>query len=47
MTDLFAIDFYCGLPYFLWFRNNLVLELDNMTRLAEKCNIQVPMEVLK
>ncbi|KAL1545017.1 Mediator of RNA polymerase II transcription subunit 10b [Salvia divinorum] len=26
--------------------NNLVLELDNMTRLAEKCNIQVPMEVL-
>ncbi|KAL8473415.1 hypothetical protein ACS0TY_030308 [Phlomoides rotata] len=26
--------------------NNLVLELDNMTRLADKCNIQVPMEVL-
>ncbi|KAG6433430.1 hypothetical protein SASPL_105044 [Salvia splendens] len=26
--------------------NNLVLELDNMTRLAEKCNSQVPMEVL-
>ncbi|KAK6162229.1 hypothetical protein DH2020_002070 [Rehmannia glutinosa] len=26
--------------------NNLVLELDNMTRLGEKCNIQVPMEVL-
>ncbi|GER30002.1 mediator of RNA polymerase II transcription subunit [Striga asiatica] len=26
--------------------NNLVLELDNMTRLAEKCNIQVPLEVL-
>ncbi|KAL7149796.1 hypothetical protein ABFS83_05G064700 [Erythranthe nasuta] len=27
--------------------NNLVLELDNMTRLADKCNIQVPMEVLQ
>ncbi|KAL2551773.1 Mediator of RNA polymerase II transcription subunit 10b [Forsythia ovata] len=26
--------------------NNLVLELDNMTKLAENCNIQVPMEVL-
>ncbi|XP_051132936.1 mediator of RNA polymerase II transcription subunit 10b-like isoform X2 [Andrographis paniculata] len=26
--------------------NNLVMELDNMTRLAEKCNIQIPMEVL-
>ncbi|KAI5656262.1 hypothetical protein M9H77_25055 [Catharanthus roseus] len=26
--------------------NNLVLELDNMSKLAEKCNIQVPMEVL-
>ncbi|XP_073152842.1 mediator of RNA polymerase II transcription subunit 10b-like isoform X2 [Henckelia pumila] len=26
--------------------NNLVLELDNMTRLAKNCNIQVPMDVL-
>lgn len=26
--------------------NTLVLELDNMTKLSEKCNIQVPMEVL-
>ncbi|CAK9169308.1 unnamed protein product [Ilex paraguariensis] len=26
--------------------NTLVLELDNMTKLAENCNIQVPMEVL-
>ncbi|XP_051114531.1 mediator of RNA polymerase II transcription subunit 10b-like [Andrographis paniculata] len=26
--------------------NNLVMELDNMTRLAGKCNIQIPMEVL-
>ncbi|XP_071918622.1 mediator of RNA polymerase II transcription subunit 10b-like [Coffea arabica] len=26
--------------------NNLVLELDNVSKLAEKCNIQVPMEVL-
>ncbi|CAI9093370.1 OLC1v1028856C1 [Oldenlandia corymbosa var. corymbosa] len=26
--------------------NNLVLELDNMSKLAEKCNIQVPVEVL-
>ncbi|KAF3648831.1 Mediator of RNA polymerase II transcription subunit 10a [Capsicum annuum] len=26
--------------------NNLVVELDNMARLGEKCNIQVPMEVL-
>ncbi|KAK9290505.1 hypothetical protein L1049_008675 [Liquidambar formosana] len=26
--------------------NALVLELDNMTKLSEKCNIQVPMEVL-
>lgn len=26
--------------------NNLVLELDNMSKLAEKCNIQVPMEVI-
>ncbi|KAK6934906.1 Mediator complex, subunit Med10 [Dillenia turbinata] len=26
--------------------NSLVLELDNMTKLAEKCNIQVPMEVI-
>ncbi|KAL3499152.1 hypothetical protein ACH5RR_038245 [Cinchona calisaya] len=26
--------------------NNLVLELDNMSKLAENCNIQVPMEVL-
>ncbi|XP_004245099.1 mediator of RNA polymerase II transcription subunit 10b [Solanum lycopersicum] len=26
--------------------NNLVLELDNMAKLGEKCNIQVPMEVL-
>lgn len=28
-------------------RNNLVLELDNMSKLAEKSNIQVPVEVLK
>uniref|UniRef100_A0A2P2JRH1 Mediator of RNA polymerase II transcription subunit 10 n=1 Tax=Rhizophora mucronata TaxID=61149 RepID=A0A2P2JRH1_RHIMU len=27
--------------------NNLVLELDNMAKLSEKCNIQVPMEVLR
>ncbi|XP_052209696.1 mediator of RNA polymerase II transcription subunit 10b-like [Diospyros lotus] len=26
--------------------NSLVSELDNMTKLAEKCNIQVPMQVL-
>ncbi|KAB1220456.1 Mediator of RNA polymerase II transcription subunit 10b [Morella rubra] len=26
--------------------NSLVIELDNMVKLAEKCNIQVPMEVL-
>uniref|UniRef100_A0A5B7AFQ6 Mediator of RNA polymerase II transcription subunit 10 n=1 Tax=Davidia involucrata TaxID=16924 RepID=A0A5B7AFQ6_DAVIN len=26
--------------------NSLVLELDNMTKLSEKCSIQVPMEVL-
>ncbi|GLT71910.1 hypothetical protein SLA2020_438940 [Shorea laevis] len=26
--------------------NSLVMELDNMDKLAEKCNIQVPMEVL-
>lgn len=26
--------------------NNLVLELDKMAKLSEKCNIQVPMEVL-
>ncbi|GAB2281834.1 Mediator of RNA polymerase II transcription subunit 10b [Dionaea muscipula] len=26
--------------------NSLVSELDNMTKLSEKCNIQVPMEVL-
>lgn len=26
--------------------NNLVLEVDNMAKLGEKCNIQVPMEVL-
>ncbi|KAA8548374.1 hypothetical protein F0562_000058 [Nyssa sinensis] len=26
--------------------NSLVLELDNMMKLSEKCNIQVPMEVL-
>lgn len=26
--------------------NTLVLELDNMVKLSEKCNIQVPMEVL-
>ncbi|EPS62420.1 hypothetical protein M569_12371 [Genlisea aurea] len=26
--------------------NNLVLELDSMSKLAEKCNIQVPIEVL-
>ncbi|XP_058201801.1 mediator of RNA polymerase II transcription subunit 10b-like [Rhododendron vialii] len=26
--------------------NSLVLELDNMTKMAEKCNIQVPMQVV-
>ncbi|XP_038703235.1 mediator of RNA polymerase II transcription subunit 10b-like isoform X2 [Tripterygium wilfordii] len=26
--------------------NNLVMELDNMSKLSENCNIQVPMEVL-
>ncbi|XP_071702802.1 mediator of RNA polymerase II transcription subunit 10b-like [Rutidosis leptorrhynchoides] len=26
--------------------NTLVLEMDNMSKLSEKCNIQVPMEVL-
>uniref|UniRef100_A0A7N0TQY6 Mediator of RNA polymerase II transcription subunit 10 n=1 Tax=Kalanchoe fedtschenkoi TaxID=63787 RepID=A0A7N0TQY6_KALFE len=26
--------------------NSLVLELDNMSKLADKCNIQVPLEVL-
>ncbi|WCJ28408.1 Mediator of RNA polymerase II transcription subunit 10b [Euphorbia peplus] len=26
--------------------NNLVMELDNMSKLSEKCNIQIPMEVL-
>ncbi|KAK6122541.1 hypothetical protein DH2020_043719 [Rehmannia glutinosa] len=50
--------FYCGLYRgllglevllvieYVFHRNNLVLELDNMTRLADKCNIQVPMEIL-
>ncbi|BAT74572.1 hypothetical protein VIGAN_01226800 [Vigna angularis var. angularis] len=28
------------------FLNGLVVELDNMVKLAEKCNIQVPMEVV-
>lgn len=28
-------------------RNSLVSELDNMTKLAEECDIQVPMNVLK
>lgn len=41
----------CCCHYFLvvvgFFRNALVSELDNMTKLSEKCNIQVPMEVLK
>ncbi|XP_021902134.1 mediator of RNA polymerase II transcription subunit 10b [Carica papaya] len=27
--------------------NSLVMELENMMKLSEKCNIQVPMEVLK
>nr|GEX09497.1 mediator of RNA polymerase II transcription subunit 10B-like [Tanacetum cinerariifolium]GEX31552.1 mediator of RNA polymerase II transcription subunit 10B-like [Tanacetum cinerariifolium] len=27
--------------------NALVMEMDNMAKLSEKCNIQVPMEVLK
>ncbi|KAI8569898.1 hypothetical protein RHMOL_Rhmol02G0313400 [Rhododendron molle] len=27
-------------------RNSLVLELDNMTKMAEKCDIQVPMQVV-
>ncbi|KAJ0666002.1 putative mediator complex, subunit Med10 [Helianthus annuus] len=27
--------------------NSLVMEMDNMAKLSEKCNIQVPMEVLK
>ncbi|KAK1438564.1 hypothetical protein QVD17_04373 [Tagetes erecta] len=26
--------------------NTLVMEMDNMTKLAEKCNIQIPIEVL-
>ncbi|WCJ38261.1 Mediator of RNA polymerase II transcription subunit 10b [Euphorbia peplus] len=26
--------------------NNLIMELDNMSKLSEKCNIQIPMEVL-
>lgn len=32
---------------FKFYRNSLVLELDNMSKSADKCNIQVPMEVLK
>jgi mediator of RNA polymerase II transcription subunit 10 len=31
----------------VWLRNALVAELDTMQRLAEGCNIQVPMEVVK
>jgi mediator of RNA polymerase II transcription subunit 10 len=30
-----------------WLRNALVAELDTMQKLAEGCNIQVPMEVVK
>ena len=33
--------------YFKHPSNGLVVELDNMVKLAEKCNIQVPMEVVK
>ncbi|XP_017232308.1 mediator of RNA polymerase II transcription subunit 10b isoform X2 [Daucus carota subsp. sativus] len=33
-------------PHLLQRLNNLVLELDNMSKLSEKCNIDVPMEVL-
>jgi len=30
-----------------WLRNALVAEFDTMQKLAEGCNIQVPMEVVK
>jgi hypothetical protein len=30
-----------------WIRNRLVTELDTMQKLAEGCNIQVPMEVVR
>lgn len=33
--------------FFGFTRNSLVSELDSMAKLSEKCNIQVPMEVLK
>lgn len=38
---------FCLIRFFCVCSNSLVSELDNMVKLSEKCNIQVPMEVLK
>lgn len=43
MSSLGLIDVVCAVS----FRNALVSELDNMQRLADNCNIQVPMEVIR
>ncbi|XP_075517901.1 mediator of RNA polymerase II transcription subunit 10b-like isoform X1 [Primulina tabacum] len=40
--ESFCFDFF-SIP---GLRNTLVSELDNMTKLAENCNIQVPMDVI-
>ena len=44
----FLLPFLRHKPLWVWFcSNSLVMELDNMVKLAEKCNVQIPMEVLK
>jgi hypothetical protein len=40
---LITVFFFCA-P---WPRNALVAELDTLQKLAEGCNIEVPMEVVK
>ncbi|PWA94264.1 methionine gamma-lyase [Artemisia annua] len=47
ISALISLFCYVGIPYFYGNQlNALVMEMDNMAKLSEKCNIQVPMEVL-
>lgn len=50
MLFFFVLLLPCSKLIIFYFKhpsNGLVVELDNMVKLAEKCNIQVPMEVVK
>lgn len=44
---IYSLTETSSIGFDLVLRNALVSELDNVAKLSDKCNIQIPMEVIK